>query len=119
LNDEQPALTDWVNEKYGIYNSNFYVRVFELLLRLRANYLWPATWDSMFNVDDTKNPILADSYGIVMGTSHTEPLMRSTKEQTEYMVGAWGWSSNKQNVIDFLTAGAKGQSPTKVCSRWG
>jgi hypothetical protein len=70
-------------------------------------------------VDDTKNPILADSYGIVMGTSHTEPLMRSTKEQTEYMVGAWGWSSNKQNVIDFLTAGAKGQSPTKVCSRWG
>ena len=111
LNDEQPALTNWVNEKYSGYNSNFYVRVFELLLRLRANYLWPTMWDSMFNVDDTKNPSLADSYGIVMGTSHTEPLMRSTKEQTKYMSGAWDWSSNKQNVIKFLTDGAKRAKP--------
>lgn len=111
LNDEQPALTNWVKEKYNGYNSIFYIHVFELLLRLRANYLWPAMWDSMFNVDDTKNPSLADSYGIVMGTSHTEPLMRSTKEQTTYMTGAWDWSTNKANVIKFLTDGAKRAKP--------
>jgi hypothetical protein len=111
LNDEQPALTNWVKEKYSGYNSQFYVRVFELLLRLRANYLWPTMWDSMFNVDDTKNPSLADSYGVVMGTSHTEPLMRSTKEQSKYMTGSWDWSSNKQNVIKFLTDGAKRAKP--------
>lgn len=111
LNDEQPALTSWVKEKYSGYNSNFYVRVFELLLRLRANYMWPTMWDSMFNLDDTKNPFLADSYGIVMGTSHTEPLMRSTKEQSTYMSGAWDWSSNKANVVKFLTDGAKRANP--------
>jgi len=44
LNDEQPALTDWVKENYGKYDSRFYAKIFELLLRLRANYLWPAMW---------------------------------------------------------------------------
>jgi hypothetical protein len=107
LNDEQPALTNWVKEKYGGvgYVSGFYIRVFELLLRLRANYLWPTMWDSMFALDDTKNQGLADQYGIVMGTSHTEPLMRSTKEQTTYNSGAWDWSKNKANIITFMTAG--------------
>lgn len=58
--------------KYGAgYNHYFYSHVFELLLRLRANYFWPAQWGSMFNVDDTANQPLADAYGIVMGTSHT------------------------------------------------
>lgn len=111
LNDEQPALTNWVNQKYGGYNSRFYVQVFELLLRLRANYLWPTMWDSMFNLDDTKNPQLADSYGIVMGTSHTEPLMRSKKEQDRYNSGSWDWKSNKNNIIKFLTDGAKRNKP--------
>ncbi|KAG9231330.1 hypothetical protein BJ875DRAFT_407145 [Amylocarpus encephaloides] len=119
LNDEQPALTNWVREKYGGYNSRFYVNVFELLLRLRANYLWPTMWDSMFNVDDTNNPILADEYGIVMGTSHTEPLTRSTKEQSRYMSGNWDWASNKQNVIRFLTDGAKRSKQTEVLYTMG
>jgi hypothetical protein len=44
-----------------------YEKVFELLLRLKANYLWPAIWGNAFNDDDTLNPILADKYGIVMG----------------------------------------------------
>jgi hypothetical protein len=38
---------------------------------LRANYLWPAMWGSMFGVDDTANQPIADAYGIVMGSSHT------------------------------------------------
>jgi hypothetical protein len=58
--------------KYGPgFNHYFYSNVFELLLRLRANYLWPAEWASMFDVDDVENQPLADAYGIVMGTSHT------------------------------------------------
>ncbi|CZT13826.1 uncharacterized protein RCO7_11556 [Rhynchosporium graminicola] len=113
LNDEAPALTNWVREKYGShgYVSGFYVRVFELLLRLRANYLWPAMWDSMFNLDDVKNQMLADEYGIVMGTSHTEPMMRATKEQWIFLKGAWDWSSNKANIVQFLADGVKRAKP--------
>jgi hypothetical protein len=109
LNDEQPALTNWVKEKYGSvgYVSGFYSRLFQLLLRLRGNYLWPTMWDSMFVFNDTKNQPLADTYGVVIGTSHTEPLMGSTKEQGKYCSGAWDWTSNKANIISFLTDGAK------------
>jgi hypothetical protein len=58
--------------KYGPgFNHFFYSHVFELLLRLKANYLWPAMWSSMFDVDDVENQPLADAYGVVMGTSHT------------------------------------------------
>ena len=56
--------------------------MFELLLRLRANYLWPAMWGKAFNEDDPLNPKLADEYGIVMGTSHHEPMMRAQAEWT-------------------------------------
>ncbi len=81
INDEQPALTNWINSnyapgKYGPgFNHFFYSNVFELLLRLRANYLWPAMWGSMFGVDDYENQPLADAHGIVMGSSHTEPMV--------------------------------------------
>src|SRR5579863_8890122 len=76
LNDEAPSLTGWVNEKYGGYNHKFYEKVFELILRLKGNYLWPAMWGSAFSEDDPLNPKLADEYGIVMSTSHHEPMMR-------------------------------------------
>ena len=76
INDEQPALTNWVNSNYGgKYDSRFHAKVFELLLRLRANYFWPAMWNSKFYVDDSKDGPLADEMGIVMGTSvsHSNP----------------------------------------------
>ena len=70
--------TNYEKGKYGAgYNHYFYPRVFELLLRLRANYFWPAMWGSMFGVDDTANQAIADAYGIVMGTSHTGTSLRS------------------------------------------
>ena len=59
LNDEAPALSRWTREKFGGFNSRFYVKVFELLLRLKGNYLWPAMWGSAFNEDDPLNPRLA------------------------------------------------------------
>ena len=72
LNDENPALLDWVNETFGGFNHAFYERVFELLLRQKANYLWPAMWGKAFYDDDPMNAVLADEYGIVIGTSHHE-----------------------------------------------
>ena len=104
LNDEAPALTGWVNEKYGGYNSKFYVHVFELLLRLKANFLWPAMWNSAFAADDPLNAKLADEYGIVMGTSHEEPMMRAEKEwKPEY--GPWNYSTNEKKIDEFWRAG--------------
>ena len=117
INDEQPALTNWVNQnypmgKYGAgFNVPFYENVFELLLRSRANYLWPAEWNSMFNVDDPKNEPTADMYGVVMGTSHTEPLFRATKEQSLFLNGVWSWSANQANVTSFMKAGAERAAP--------
>ena len=105
LNDEAPSLTGWVNEKYGGYNSKFYVRVFELLLRLKANYLWPAMWNSAFAADDPLNARLADEYGIVMSTSHEEPMMRAEKEWTRGGHGPWDYTTNAKEIDDFWRAG--------------
>ncbi len=107
LNDEAPALTNWVTEKYGGYNHQFYEKVFELLLRLKANYLWPAMWNNAFADDDIQNMILADEYGIVMGTSHHEPMMRADKEWNRHGKGVWEYSKNPENLYNFWMDGAK------------
>ena len=104
LNDEAPALTGWVNEKFGGYNSKFYVHVFELLLRLKANYLWPAMWNSAFAADDPLNAKLADEYGIVMGTSHEEPMMRAEKEWPR-ADGPWNYAANQTSIDEFWRKG--------------
>ncbi|KAG2412534.1 hypothetical protein HFD88_010091 [Aspergillus terreus] len=113
INDEQPAITNWINAnypkaKYGPgFNADFYSHVFELLLRLRANYLWPASWNNIFHLDDPRNSPTADEYGIVMGTSHTEPMMRWTKEQGSLLNGDWNWDTNRENVTAFFREGAE------------
>jgi len=105
LNDEAPSLTNWVNATYGGFNSKFYVRVFELLLRLKANYLWPAMWNSAFNEDDVENPRLADEYGIVMGTSHHEPMLRAQQEWKRHGQGPWDYSTNAAVLDEFWEQG--------------
>jgi Glycosyl hydrolase family 115/Gylcosyl hydrolase family 115 C-terminal domain len=105
LNDEAPSLTGWVKAKYGNYNHQFYERVFELLLRLRANYLWPAMWDNAFNEDDPLNPKLADEYGIVMGTSHHEPMLRAQQEWKRHGSGPWDYSKNSEILRSFWDEG--------------
>ena len=111
LNDEAPALTNWVAEKYGNYNAQFYEKVFELLLRLKANFLWPAMWNNAFADDDPQNMILADEYGIVMSTSHHEPMMRADKEWNRYGKGPWEYSKNPENLYNFWVDGAKRNKP--------
>lgn len=105
LNDEAPALSGWVHEQFAGFNHRFYTKVFELLLRLKANYLWPAMWGNAFNDDDTLNPVLADQYGIVMGTSHHEPMLRAQQEWKRYGKGAWNYQENKQILQDFWKKG--------------
>ena len=107
LNDEAPALTGWVQENFGNYNSEFYGHVFELMLRLKANYLWPAMWNNAFNLDDPKNPELAHEMGIVMGTSHHEPMMRADKEWNWTGEGKWDYAVNEKHLYEFWQQGAK------------
>ena len=105
LNDEAPSLTGWVNEKFGTYNHEFYTKVFELILRLKGNYLWPAMWNNAFNEDDPQNPILADEYGIVMGTSHHEPMLRAQQEWKRHGQGPWDYSRNADVLHEFWDRG--------------
>jgi hypothetical protein len=113
LNDESPALSGWVAEKYGMtklpgvvnMGHEFYAKVFELILRLKANYLWPAMWNNAFNEDDPENPRLADEYGVVMGNSHHEPMLRAQKEWTRHGHGPWDYSKNAEVLRAFWTEG--------------
>ncbi len=105
INDEAPAFSGWTKEKFGGVNHNVYEKIFELLLRLKANYLWPAMWGNAFNDDDTLNPKLADEYGIVMGTSHHEPMLRAQQEWKRYGKGQWNYDSNEVVLKQFWKKG--------------
>ncbi len=107
INDEWPSFGTWCNRQFGGINSKAYSKIFELLLRLKANYFWPAMWDSRFNEDDTLSPKVADDMGIVMGTSHHEPMMRAHKEYTTRRneVGPWDYAKNPERLDKFFTEG--------------
>jgi len=105
INDEAPAFSGWTKEKFGGVNHLVYEKIFELILRLKGNYLWPAMWGNAFNDDDTLNPILADKYGIVMGTSHHEPMLRAQQEWKRYGKGKWDYDSNEVVLKDFWRKG--------------
>ena len=107
INDEWPSFGTWCKNQFGGINSKAYARIFELMLRLKANYFWPAMWDSRFNEDDPLSPQLADDMGIVMGTSHHEPMMRAHKEYVnrKESIGAWDYATNKANLDRFFEEG--------------
>lgn len=107
INDEWPSFGGWCVNRHGGVNSKAYATMFELLLRLKANYLWSAMWDTAFNEDDPECPRLADEYGIVMGTSHHEPMMRAHKEYTRRRdeIGPWDYASNPERIEKFFRDG--------------
>lgn len=109
LNDEDPCLTTWVKNTYGTNygDHNFYARVFELILRLRGNFLWPAMWGWSFYADDDLNSQTADNMGIIMGTSHHEPMARNHQEWARKRgeFGVWDYASNQQVLDDFFREG--------------
>lgn len=107
LNDEAPDLSGWAKARFGGYNHEFYTNVFDLLLRLKANYLWPAMWDNCFSEDDPLNPQLANQYGIVMGTSHVEPMMRADKEwnRAGFTQRQWNFETHSNDLKNFWRDG--------------
>ncbi len=105
INDEAPAFSGWTIEKFGGFNHNVYEHVFELILRLKGNYLWPAMWGRAFYDDDPESPKLANEYGIVIGTSHHEPMMRAHDEWRRYGSGAWNYETNKETLRKFWREG--------------
>ena len=109
LNDEAPCLTSWVKNTFGTdYGDHrFYEKVFELILRLKGNYLWPAMWGWAFYADDPENLKTADAMGIMMGTSHHEPMARNHQEYARDRKGwgAWNYATNKENLDRFFREG--------------
>lgn len=107
INDEWPSFGGWCTNQFGGVNSKAYAKIFELLLRLKANYFWPAMWNNAFNEDDPLSPKVANDMGIVMGTSHHEPMMRSQKEYTRRRdeVGPWDYEQNPERLDKFFTEG--------------
>ena len=109
LNDEAPCLTTWVKNTFGTdYGDHrFYEKVFELILRLKGNFLWPAMWGWAFYADDPENSKLADEMGIIMGTSHHEPMARNHQEyaRNRSKWGAWNYQTNKDNLDLFFREG--------------
>ncbi len=112
LNDEAPALTNWAKENFGGYNHKFYEKVFELILRLKGNYIWPAMWPptSFFDADP-ENVRLADEMGIVVSTSHHEPMMRAHNDWYKYGKGKWNYEQNKEVLQKFWRNGFKNNIP--------
>jgi len=145
INDEGPNFLGWAKAKFDGLNKTpsaitgkmtdngvnhfLYVHMFELLLRLKGNFLWPAMWSNSFNDDDPQNPILADKMGIIMGTSHQEEMDRSQKEWDRYKLNLpevaqrdWNYATNgpvlkefwKQAIVnmgtkeDLVTIGMRG-----------
>ena len=125
LNDEAPDLSGWVSHTFGTvplsenppipsgvanYNHEFYSKLFETILRMKGNYLWPAMWNNAFNEDDPENARLADEYGIVMGTSHQEPMLRAQKEwdrRFQKTLGSWNYFKTPDVLQDFWRSGLR------------
>lgn len=139
INDEWPAFGNWCNHNFGGFNAKAYDHVFELLLRLKGNYLWPAMWSARFADDgpDLLNAELADEYGIIMGMSHHEPCLRQGEEY-KYLRGknsvygdAWNFRTNREGITKFwedglkrsgkfenvITVGMRGEADTAIMGR--
>jgi hypothetical protein len=103
INDEDWALHEWAKNNFekdgfGRIGPKTNEKIFELMLRLRMNYFWPAMHDVSVEFGAVpENPVLADKYGIVMGASHCEPMLRNNchwkKED-----GEWNYISNQAKI---------------------
>lgn len=114
LNDEWPSLGSWVTGSFGDFNEEFYDKVFQLILRLKGNFMWPAMWSAVFSENGKSSPIanakLADEYGVVMGTSHHEPMFRAGEEWKQIghkygTNGAWDFFTNAEAITKFWEDG--------------
>ncbi len=115
INDEWPCFGSWCMEHFGGVNAEMYDHVFDLLLRLKGNYLWPAMWASVFGEEGpgAANEELADLYGIVVGNSHHEPCLRAGEEFAHSIRdGAaygtdWNFLRNRDGITRFWADGLR------------
>jgi len=115
INDEWPCFGNWTFSHYGGFTAEMYDHVFELLLRLKGNYMWPAMWTSSFPLDGPGhlNEELADIYGVVMGASHHEPCLRASEEWDIYRGpdsqygNDWCYFTNKEGLNKYWEDGIK------------
>lgn len=122
INDEEPSFGKWGREKFGGINAKLYSHVFDLILRLKGNYLWPAMWGKAIGADDATTMPLAQSRGIILGTSHHEPMMRAQVEwhrdkKDGITGGAWSYASNGQNLRTFWRGGIERMVKSAGASR--
>lgn len=136
INDEWPCFGNWTFEHFGGFNAKMYDHIFELLLRLKGNYLWPAMWTSSFALDGPgeESYFLADEYGVVMGNSHHEPCLRASEEwdkvrgEKSIYGNAWNFQVNPEGLKKYwedglarsaklesmVTIGMRGERDSKV-----
>ena len=125
INDEWPCFGNWTFNHFGGFTAQMYDHVFELLLRLKGNYMWPAMWTSSFPLDGSAHPNdglghlneeLADIYGVVMGASHHEPCLRASEEWDIYRGpdsqygNDWCYFTNKEGLNKYWADGIKRSS---------
>lgn len=117
FNDEAPCLTGWVKHAFGTnYGGHeFYARCFELILRLRGNFLWPAMWCWSFYGDDPLNSRVAHEMGVVISTSHHEPMARNHQEWSRHRkeYGAWNYATNQKVLDNFFAEGIRRMKHTE------
>ncbi len=119
INDEWPAMGTWATTRFGGFNAKMYAHVFELILRLKGNYLWPAMWRANFSLEGPglESARLADEMGVVIGNSHHEPCMRSGAEYgmmrgaTSIYGDAWNFRANREGIARFWEDGLKRNGP--------
>lgn len=109
INDEWPSFGSWTTGMFGDFNAKMYDKMFQLLLRMKGNYLWPAMWSASFPLDGPGlgNVELADLYGVVMGESHHEPCCRASEEwdkvrgvDTVYG-NEWNFYTNREGLLRY------------------
>lgn len=113
INDEWPCFGNWTFSHFDGFTAKMYDKVFELLLRLKGNYLWPAMWSSSFALDGPgeESAKLADIYGVIMGNSHHEPCLRASEEWDIYRGedtpygNKWNYVANKEGLLNYWKDG--------------
>ncbi|MBR6627719.1 MAG: glycosyl hydrolase 115 family protein [Lachnospiraceae bacterium] len=115
INDEWPCFGTWTTEHFGGFTAEMYDHVFEFLLRMKGNYLWPAMWTSSFPLDGpgSLNEELADIYGVVIGFSHHEPCLRASEEwdlvrgEESVYGNEWNFHTNGEGLTRYWGDGLK------------
>ncbi|HEX9048190.1 MAG TPA: glycosyl hydrolase 115 family protein [Verrucomicrobiae bacterium] len=115
LNDEDWGLNPWAAKTFDPDFKNIgpktYARIFELMLRLRLNYIWPAMHACSAEFSSVpENALLADKFGIVAGSSHCEPMLCNNVHWNEKERGRWNYSVNRDTIHSYWEDNVKARS---------